>query len=124
MNLERALAVGDRLGGHIVQGHVDAVAEVTARRKDRRTPWWWTSRSRPQLGALVVPHGSIAVDGVSLTVNAIPDAHDGSAFPHRLHAEATTLGALRVGHRVQVEADILGKYVQRLAAPHLAVAAE
>lgn len=123
VNLERALAAGDRLGGHMVQGHVDAVAEVVAVEKiadallvDIVIP--------PQLAPLVVLHGSIAVDGVSLTVNAIPDAHTVQLSLIDFTLKATTLGALRAGHRVQVEADVIGKYVQRLVAPHLAAAAE
>ena len=123
VNLERALAAGDRLGGHMVQGHVDAVAEVIAVAKiadallvDIAIP--------PQLAPLVVLHGSIAVDGVSLTVNAIPDAHTVQLSLIDFTLKATTLGALRMGHRVQVEADVVGKYVQRLVAPHLAAAGE
>ncbi|MFI5233991.1 MAG: riboflavin synthase [Gemmatimonadales bacterium] len=123
VNLERALAAGDRLGGHMVQGHVDAVAEVAAVEKiadallvDITIP--------PQLAPLVVLHGSIAVDGVSLTVNAIPDAHTVQLSLIDFTLKATTLGALRMGHRVQVEADVIGKYVQRLVAPHLAAATE
>ena len=123
VNLERALAAGDRLGGHMVQGHVDAVADVTAVHRvadallvDIAVP--------PQLAALVVLHGSIAVDGVSLTVNAIPDAGTVQLSLIEYTLEATTLGALRDGDRVQVEADVIGKYVQRLLAPHLAAATE
>ena len=123
VNLERALAAGDRLGGHMVQGHVDAVAEVTAVEKiadallmDIAIP--------AQLVPLVVLHGSIAVDGVSLTVNAIPNEHTVQLSLIDFTLKATTLGALRTGHRVQVEADVIGKYVQRLVAPHLAAAAE
>jgi len=123
VNLERALAAGDRLGGHMVQGHVDAVAEVTAVERvgdalliDVAIP--------PQLAPLVVLHGSVAVDGVSLTVNAIPNADTIQLSLIDFTLKATTLGALRVGHRVQLEADVIGKYVQRLVAPHLAAAAE
>ncbi|HXD22151.1 MAG TPA: riboflavin synthase [Gemmatimonadaceae bacterium] len=123
VNLERALAAGDRLGGHMVQGHVDAVGEVTGVEKiadallvDVVLP--------PQLGPLVVLHGSIAVDGVSLTVNAIPGEHSVQLSLIDFTLKATTLGGLRAGHRVQVEADVIGKYVQRLVAPHLAAAAE
>ena len=123
VNLERALAANDRLGGHMVQGHVDAVAEVTAVHRladalliDLAIP--------PQLAPLVVLHGSIAVDGVSLTVNAIPDEHTIQLSLIDFTLRATTLGSLRAGHRVQVEADVIGKYVQRLVAPHLAAATE
>jgi riboflavin synthase len=123
VNLERALAAGDRLGGHMVQGHVDAVAEVVGVEKisdalliDIAIP--------PQLAPLVVLHGSIAVDGVSLTVNAIPNEHTIQLSLIDFTLKATTLGGLRAGHRVQVEADVIGKYVQRLVAPHLAAAAD
>jgi riboflavin synthase len=123
VNLERALAAGDRLGGHMVQGHVDAVAEVTAVQRladalliDIAIP--------PQLAPLVVLHGSIAVDGVSLTVNAIPSEHTIQLSLIDFTLKATTLGGLRAGHRVQVEADVIGKYVQRLVAPHLVAVTE
>jgi riboflavin synthase len=123
VNLERALAAGDRLGGHMVQGHVDAAGEVSAVERagdalliDVIIP--------PQLAPLVVLHGSIAIDGVSLTVNAIPNEHTIQLSLIDFTLKATTLGALRVGHRVQVEADVIGKYVQRLVAPHLAAATE
>jgi riboflavin synthase len=123
VNLERALAAADRLGGHMVQGHIDAVAEVVEVRRvadalliDLAIP--------PQLVPLVVLHGSIAVDGVSLTVNAIPSESTIQLSLIDFTLKATTLGALRAGHRVQVEADVIGKYVQRLVAPHLAAAAE
>jgi riboflavin synthase len=123
VNLERALAAGDRLGGHMVQGHVDAVGEITAVERvadalliDVIIP--------PQLAPLVVLHGSVAVDGVSLTVNAIPNEHTIQLSLIDFTLKATTLGALRVGHRVQIEADVIGKYVQRLVAPHLAAATE
>ena len=121
VNLERALAAGDRLGGHMVQGHVDAVAEVSKVERvgdalliDLAIP--------PQIAPLVVLHGSIAVDGVSLTVNAIPNQDTIQLSLIDFTLKATTLGALRAGHRVQVEADVIGKYVQRLVAPHLAAA--
>ena len=123
VNLERALAAGDRLGGHMVQGHVDAVAEVTA--VHRLADAIVVELAIPtQLSPLIVLHGSIAVDGVSLTVNAIPDASTIQLSLIDYTLNATTLGALRAGHRVQVEADVIGKYVQRLMAPHLAAATE
>jgi len=78
----------------------------------------------PQLVPLVVLHGSIAVDGVSLTVNAIPTENTIQLSLIDFTLKATTLGSLRAGNRVQVEADVIGKYVQRLVAPHLAAAAE
>jgi riboflavin synthase len=123
VNLERALVAGDRLGGHMVQGHVDAVAEVTG--IDRVADALLVDLALPpQLAPLVVLHGSIAVDGVSLTVNAVPDANAVQLSLIDFTLKATTLGGLRAGHRVQVEVDVIGKYVQRLVAPHLAAAAE
>lgn len=117
LNLERALRAGDRLGGHLVQGHVDGVAEVVrvvqaddARLVELALP--------PGLADLMVPHGSITVDGVSLTVNALPapDRVELSLIDFTLRH--TTLGALAVGDRVHVEGDIIGKYVRRLVAPY------
>jgi riboflavin synthase len=123
VNLERALAAGDRMGGHMVQGHVDAVAVVT--KVQRLTDALVIDLAvSPQLSPLVVLHGSIAIDGVSLTVNAIPDAHTVQLSLIDYTEQATTLGGLRLGHRVHVEADVIGKYVQRLVAPHLAETAE
>jgi riboflavin synthase len=118
VNLERALRAGDRLGGHLVQGHVDAVGEVVrveqagdARLIDVRVP--------AEVAELLVPHGSIAVDGVSLTVNAIPapDLVGLSIIDYTLHH--TTLGDRRPGDGVHVEGDVIGKYVRRLVAPYL-----
>jgi riboflavin synthase len=112
VNLERALRVGDRLGGHLVLGHVDGVARVTAveQRGDARL----MDLALPDdLGELMVPHGSLTVDGVSLTVNALPAvaAVQLSLIDYTLRH--TTLGGLREGAEVHVEADVIGKYVQR-----------
>lgn len=115
VNLERALRASDRLGGHFVLGHVDAVARVTAVRPDGDARL--VDLALPAaVAALVVPHGSIAVDGVSLTVNALlePAGVQLSLIDYTLHH--TTLGALAPGDDVHVEADVVGKYVQRLAA--------
>jgi riboflavin synthase len=123
VNLERSLAAGDRLGGHMVQGHVDAVAEVVS--VERIADALLVDVAIPaQLVPLVVLHGSIAIDGVSLTVNAIPTENTIQLSLIDFTLKATTLGSLRAGSRVQVEADVIGKYVQRLVAPHLAAAAE
>ncbi|HEU4564595.1 MAG TPA: riboflavin synthase [Gemmatimonadaceae bacterium] len=118
VNLERALRVGDRLGGHMVQGHVDGVGTV------RDTAWrgdaWLVDVELPaELWPLMVPHGSIAVDGVSLTVNDLPapDMVQLSLIEYTLRH--TNLGDLAPGRRVHVEADVIGKYVQRLVAPYL-----
>ena len=118
VNLERALRVGDRLGGHLVQGHVDGVGRVTAvnRASDARL----VDVALPEeLSELVVPFGSIAIDGVSLTVNAIHRVGSVqlSLIEHTLRV--TTLGELTPGSEVHVEVDIVGKYLQRIAAPYM-----
>jgi riboflavin synthase len=118
LNLERALAVGDRLGGHIVQGHVDGVGTVLA--VVQQGDALLIDVSVPaDIDDLLVPLGSIAVDGVSLTVNALPQpgALQLSIIDHTLRH--TTLGTLRAGDRVQLEADVLAKHLKRLAAPLL-----
>jgi riboflavin synthase len=119
LNLERALRLGDRLGGHIVQGHVDGVARVTQVLQDR-------DARRVQLALpaglseLMVPHGSLTVDGVSLTVNDLPSADIVEISLIEYTLRHTTLASLIEGDRVHVEADSMGKYVQRLLAPYLA----
>jgi riboflavin synthase len=119
VNLERAARVGDRLGGHIVQGHVDGVATLVARTDLEH---WRVLRFAldPSLAPLVVDKGSIAVSGVSLTVSAVsePDA-EASWFEVSLIPEtltATTLGELEPGAVVNVETDVLARHVRRLAA--------
>jgi riboflavin synthase len=113
VNLERALAVGDRLGGHFVQGHVDGLATVTAVRPSEDAILVDLDLPEDVVDVTVL-HGSIAVDGVSLTVNAIPKA--GSAqvalIPYTLRE--TTLGQLQVGDRVHIEGDMIGKFVREL----------
>ncbi len=118
VNLERALRAGDRLGGHFVQGHVDGVAMVERVEQDGDARL--VDLALPSgLPELMVEHGSIAVDGVSLTVNELLAARGRSGAGVQLSLidytlRHTTLGALAVGDRVHVEADMLGKYVQRL----------
>lgn len=113
VNLERALSAGDRLGGHFVQGHVDGLGEVVAVR-DEADARLLEVRLPPDVAELSVPHGSIAIDGVSLTISEIPapDAVRVALIPFTLRH--TTLGERRPGDRVQVEGDVLGKYVRRL----------
>ena len=118
VNLEKALRLSDRLGGHLVSGHVDGVGEVLAltrigesHRFDIRAP--------ESLARYLAAKGSIAVNGVSLTVNTVNDAVDGRDFsinliPHTL--EHTTLGDLKPGSRVNLEADMLARYADRLMA--------
>jgi riboflavin synthase len=113
VNLERALRVGDRLGGHFVQGHVDGVATVDGvrQRGDARL----VDLALPAgLAELMVPHGSVAIDGVSLTVNELPAPGALQLSLIDFTLRHTTLGDLAVSDRVHVEADMLGKYVQRL----------
>lgn len=116
VNLERAALVGDRLGGHIVQGHVDGTAAVLEVRPGEE--WRVIRFSLPEaLAPLVVDKGSIAVDGVSLTVSALGDEADGSWFEVSLIPEtltATTLGGLEPGDRVNLETDVLARHVQRM----------
>jgi riboflavin synthase len=113
VNLERALRVGDRLGGHLVQGHVDGVGTVlrVATREDARL---LDLQVPAEVARVSVPLGSITVDGVSLTVNAIPDPGtiQISLIPFTL--EHTTLADRRAGDRVHLEADTIGKYVAAL----------
>ncbi|MBK8249074.1 MAG: riboflavin synthase [Gemmatimonadetes bacterium] len=118
LNLERAMRATDRFGGHIVQGHVDGVGVVTAAQA-HGDAWLIDVSVPPEVDDLLVPHGSITVDGVSLTVNALPAPRtlQLSIIDHTLRH--TTLGALRPGDRVHLEADVIGKYVRRLLQPRL-----
>ena len=118
LNLERALALGDRLGGHIVQGHVDGVGSVLAV-ESRGDALVIDIEVPAAIDELLVPLGSVAVDGVSLTVNALPrpGVLQLSLIEHTLRQ--TTLGALRPGDQVQLEGDVLAKHLKRLAAPLL-----
>lgn len=110
VNLERAMRLGDRLGGHLVQGHVDAagIVERVAEREDARL---LDLRVPGEIARVTVPLGSITVDGVSLTVNAVPTPGvvQISLIPFTL--QHTTLGERRPGDRVHLEADLIGKYV-------------
>src|SRR5207302_5612644 len=113
VNLERALRAADRLGGHFVQGHVDGVALVE-RVTQVEDAWIYDLRVPRPVREISIPHGAITVDGVSLTINDLPgpDSVQISLIPFtRAH---TTLGTLRVGDRVHVEGDVLGKYVRQL----------
>jgi riboflavin synthase len=113
VNLELALRVGDRLGGHIVQGHVDAVGELSLV-KPRGAARDARVEAPPQVLRYVVEKGSIAVDGVSLTVTDVDESGFGvSLIPETL--ERTTLGAASAGRRVNLEVDVLAKYIERLA---------
>ncbi len=113
VNLERALKAGDRLGGHLVQGHVDGVGEVVrvARQGDA---WLVDLRVPPEVARVSVPLGSITVDGVSLTINAIPSPGliQLSLIPFTF--QHTTLGEKHPGDGVHLEGDTIGKYVDSL----------
>lgn len=113
VNLERALAVGDRLGGHFVQGHVDGLGEVMAV-TPHEDAVLVEVRVPDDVWPLCVPHGSITLDGVSLTINAMPaqGTVQVALIPHT--RDHTTLGTLAPGDPLHVEGDLLGKYVRRL----------
>jgi len=116
VNLERALAVGERLGGHLVSGHVDGVGQVTASRAAADA--WLIDLILPEVVAEVtIPLGSITVNGVSLTVNALPapERCQVSLIPHT--RAVTTLGELKVGDPVHLEGDMIGKYVRQFVTP-------
>jgi riboflavin synthase len=118
VNLERALRAADRLGGHFVQGHVDGVGEVVraGQRADARV---LELRVPDGVREVCVPHGAIAVDGVSLTIDDLPGPGLVQVALIPFTRAHTTLGTLRPGDRVHVEGDVLGKYVRQLcrAAP-------
>jgi riboflavin synthase len=119
LNLERSLRVGDELGGHIVAGHVDGVAEVIG-----VCPEGGSSRiglrAPDGLGPFIAPKGSIALDGVSLTVNDVREAEDGSThfsvniIPHT--AQITTFGDIAAGRQLNVEIDVIARYLERMIA--------
>ena len=117
VNLERALRLGDRLGGHLVTGHVDGLGVLRERRAGPEH-LELTFELPATLAPLVIEKGSIAVDGVSLTVNAV-QGHTFTVNIIPLTARDTTLAGLAVGDRVNLETDIIGKYVARLLSPHL-----
>ena len=110
VNRERALTASSRMGGHFVQGHVDGVGEVVGTRREGNSRVT-SFRAPPAVATCLVPKGSVAIDGVSLTVSALlPDRFEVTLIPHTL--VVTTLRHLRQGRRVNLEADILGKYVR------------
>ena len=114
VNLERALRLSDRLGGHMVSGHVDGRGRVEDRRSDGDFTLFAFSLSR-SLTKYVIEKGSVAINGVSLTVNSCQgEQFTVSIIPHTL--EVTTLGDLKPGDMVNIEVDIIGKYVEKLLA--------
>jgi len=111
VNLERALRLGDRIGGHLVQGHVDGVTRVLSIRAEGSFSRWRLSLSR-ELAREIALKGSVAVQGISLTVAALStDWFEVSLIPETLHS--TTLGGYRVGAELHMETDVLAKYVAR-----------
>lgn len=109
VNLERALALGDRLGGHIVQGHVDGVGSVVSRQRQGEWEIVWFRCPR-ELAQQMVPKGSVTVDGVSLTVvDVAAEGFSVALIPHTL--EQTTLGFKQVSASVNLETDLFGKYI-------------
>lgn len=117
VNLERAMRASDRLGGHIVQGHVDGLG--TVQRIERLGDAVLVDVTVPdEIAELLVPHGSITVDGVSLTVNAIPARNVVQLSLIEYTLRHTTLGALAVDDVVHVEGDVIGKYVRQLMTPY------
>ena len=118
VNLERALKASDRLGGHIVQGHVDGVG--TVRHVHRLDDAVLVDVVVPsEIAELLVAHGSITMDGVSLTVNAIPEPSVVQLSLIEYTLRHTTLGTLSAGDAVHVEGDVIGKYVRQLMNPYL-----
>jgi riboflavin synthase len=119
VNLERALRLGDELGGHLVSGHVDGVARIVARQPEGGS-LRLVFEAAAALGRYIAPKGSVALDGVSLTVNEVEDTVSGSArfginiIPHT--QAQTTFGVAAPGARVNLEVDVLARYVARLRA--------
>lgn len=122
VNLERPLRLGDRLGGHLVQGHVDAVGEVRLVSPEGSSVR--IAIDAPEnVRRYLVPKGSVAVDGVSLTVAAVTETgFEVVIIPHT--AAVTTLGRVRPGDAVNLEADVVGKYIERLLAPYTPTAVD
>jgi riboflavin synthase len=117
VNLEPALRLGDELGGHIVTGHVDAMGEAVSMEREGGS-WRLVIAAPPALAPFIAPKGSITLDGVSLTVNAVDDQADGTVhfglniIPHT--ASVTTLGTLVAGSKVNLEIDVLARYLKRM----------
>ncbi len=118
VNLERAMRPMDRLGGHIVQGHVDGVGTILSNAK-RDDAWLIDVRVPDDVAALLVPHGSICVDGISLTVNALPEPGVVGLSIIEYTWGHTTLADRRNGDRVHLESDVIGKFVRQLLHPYL-----
>ena len=123
LNLERALRIGDELGGHLVTGHIDGTGTVLATLPDGASTRIDVQVSR-DLGRFIAAKGSVTLDGVSLTVNQVTDAAESTQFainliPHS--ADHTTLGSLSAGESLNVEIDVLARYLKRLEESHSVV---
>lgn len=115
VNLERAMAADGRFGGHIVSGHIDGTGRITARRQDGSAVWY-TVEAVPTLLQYMVEKGSVAIDGVSMTIAAVTETDFSvSLIPHT--AGVTILGGKRPGDVVNLETDVIGKYVEKLLRP-------
>ena len=115
VNLEPSLRAGDALGGHMVSGHVDAVGTLTAAHRDARS-WRMQFELPASLMRFVAPKGSICIDGISLTVNEVAERRfDVNIIPHTY--EVTTLGEHAVGSGVNIEIDVIARYLDRLMTP-------
>lgn len=112
VNLERAMKLSERIGGHLVSGHVDGVGAIASRRQDGNAVVL-TIEAPPEIMRYCVPKGSMTVDGISMTINGVQDRSFSLAvIPHT--AQSTTLGMKQAGARVNLESDLIGKYVERL----------
>lgn len=115
VNLERAVRLGDRLGGHLVTGHIDGTGKVLSKRREGNAVIFMFAVA-PELSRYIIPKGSVALDGISLTVNTCSrKSFEVSIIPHTL--TVTTLRDRRVGDEVNVETDMIGKYVERFTRP-------
>ncbi len=115
VNLERAMAAGGRFGGHIVSGHIDGTGTVTDIKNDGIAVWY-TITADPRILRYIVEKGSVALDGISLTVAKVTaESFSVSVIPHT--AEVTTLSKRKTGDKINIENDIIGKYVEKLMKP-------
>jgi riboflavin synthase len=118
VNLERSMTLADRIGGHLVSGHIDGTGEIVAIRAEGESSVY-TFSIPPELALRTIEKGSIAIDGISLTCfNCESGKFDAALIPHTM--QVTTLGAKKPGDAVNIETDMLGKYVERLLEPVLA----
>jgi riboflavin synthase len=116
VNLEKAVKLQDRLGGHLVQGHIDGIGHIQTRESLEDGSWWVTIAAPTSLLRYVIHKGSIAVEGVSLTVaNLEENTFSFAMIPHT--AQVTTLGHKKIGDPVNLEVDMIAKYIERLIQP-------